>query len=98
MNRIDRITYYEKLMKDAEKKLADFETALEAFSSAQKNLSELGSYLKSKEWMKDFEACEQGRLPSDLPCGVLSEDGIFNLLEKNSELLEEACNISANPI
>ncbi|MBQ6263959.1 MAG: DUF4298 domain-containing protein [Clostridia bacterium] len=98
MNRVERITYYENLMSNAQKTLADFETALQEFSSAQKSLSELGSYLKSRQWMNDFEAYENGKLPSDLACGVLSEDGIFNLLEKNTQLLHTACNICANPL
>ena len=93
MNRIERITYYENLMKEAEKKLAEFEAALESFSAVQGALEELDGYLRGKEWRCDFEACEQGRLPADLPCGVLSEDGIFSLLEKNGELREEAHKI-----
>ncbi len=98
MNRIERVTHYENLMREAEEKLAAFETALAEFARAQKSLKKLDSYLRSKEWMKDFEASESGKLPADLACGVLSEDGIFNLLEKNRELLEEACNISRKPL
>ena len=32
---------------------------------------------------------EQGKLPRDLKRGVLSEDAIYNLLERNRELLEQ---------
>ena len=42
-----------------------------------------------KEDFKDFELDEEGKLPADLKRGVLSEDGIYNLLERNSELLGE---------
>ena len=93
MNRVQRITYYENLMKQAAKAVAEFEPALEKFAAVQGLLEELGTYLGSKEWRCDFEVCEQGMLPANLPCGVLSEDGIFNLLEKNKELKEEAGKI-----
>lgn len=32
--------------------------------------------------LKDFEADENGRLPEGLKRGVLSEDGLWNLLEE----------------
>lgn len=31
---------------------------------------------------------EAGKLPKNLKRGVLSEDGIYNVLERNKELLE----------
>ena len=90
MNRVERITYYENLMKAALEALEKYEAALEGFTAAQSGIEELEQYLGSREWRRDFEACEKGNLPPDLPCGVLSEDGIFNLLEKNKELKEES--------
>ena len=90
MNRVERITYYENLMKTAQEALEKYEAALEGFASAQSGIEELEKYLGSREWRRDFESCEKGNLPENLPCGVLSEDGIFNLLEKNKELKEES--------
>lgn len=37
---------------------------------------------------KDFEADEQGLYHENLRRGVLSEDGIYNLLERNKEVME----------
>ncbi|MBQ5409001.1 MAG: DUF4298 domain-containing protein, partial [Muribaculaceae bacterium] len=37
-------------------------------------------------WEKDFADSEAGRLPSDLKCGVLSEDGIWDVLDTSREL------------
>lgn len=45
-------------------------------------LSTLEAYYTSSAWRTDFEADEAGLLPSDLKRGVLSEDGIYNLLEE----------------
>lgn len=50
--------------------------------SLQAKADELAAYYASDEWKADFRADELGLLPKDLPRGVLSEDGIYNLLEK----------------
>ena len=44
-------------------------------------VEELTAYYESDDWKADFEADEAGLLPKDLPRGVLSEDGVYNLLE-----------------
>ena len=41
----------------------------------------LDAYYRSPLWRSDFEADEAGKLPADLPRGVLSEDGIYNALQ-----------------
>ncbi len=43
-------------------------------------LEELVDYYSNGQWIKDFECDERGELPSDLKRGVLSEDGVYNLL------------------
>jgi hypothetical protein len=48
----------------------------------QKMLCELTSYYESGQWLKDFEADERGELPKDLKRGVLSEDGVYDLLSE----------------
>ena len=44
-------------------------------------ISELEIYYASEEWKQDFEADEARLLPEKLPRGVLSEDGLYELLE-----------------
>ena len=44
-----------------------------------------------KEWKEDFEADEKGKLPKDLKRGVLSEDGIYNMLDNNLEVQRKMC-------
>ena len=51
-------------------------------------VSELEAYYESVKWRKDFENDEAGLLPKNLKRGVLSEDGIYNLLEKYREVSE----------
>ncbi len=48
----------------------------------QRMLQELRSYYESGQWLADFECDERGELPADLKRGVLSEDGVYNLLRE----------------
>lgn len=43
-------------------------------------LRQLMAYYESSQWLEDYRFDEQGGLPSDLKRGVLSQDGIYNLL------------------
>ena len=45
-------------------------------------LGELVHYYESGQWLRDYELDEQGLLPRDLKRGVLSQDGIYNLLDE----------------
>ena len=48
----------------------------------------MSAYYGSDTWKQDLADDEAGRLPQDMKRGVLSEDGIWNLLEDNGELLD----------
>lgn len=47
----------------------------------------LNAYYQSRLWKEDFEKDEQGFFPIDLKRGVLSEDGLYNLLSEIKEVL-----------
>jgi len=49
-------------------------------ASLQSMLSELTAYYENGQWLEDYEADERGELPSELKRGVLSQDGVYNLL------------------
>lgn len=51
-------------------------------------ISELEAYYESIKWRKDFESDEAGLLPKNLKRGVLSEDGINDLLDEYKEVSE----------
>ena len=40
----------------------------------------LVKYYEGGKWLADYECDERGELPSTLKRGVLSEDGVYNLL------------------
>ena len=52
----------------------------------KEDVAELSKYYGSELWKQDFAADEAGNLPSDLKRGVLSEDGIWNLLSNCREM------------
>ncbi|MBR6624109.1 MAG: DUF4298 domain-containing protein [Ruminococcus sp.] len=61
-------------------------------------LDALTSYYESKQWLADYEADERGEIPHDLKRGVLSEDGVYNLLSELKTLTENQNSISANSV
>ncbi len=72
---IGRITYFEDIM--------DRVQSIESDSPERaKLLGELSAYYSSDAWKRDFATDEAGLLPKDLKRGVLSEDGIYNLLDE----------------
>ena len=77
--RTDRITRMEALFDRVQADLAA------GVSPDPEDLRELTDYYESPLWREDFEADEQGLLPQGLKRGVLSEDGLYNLLDRLRE-------------
>ena len=63
-------------------------SALDKYEEAKADIAALARYYDSDDWKQDFADDEAGRLPKNLKRGVLSEDGIWNLLEEHRELQE----------
>lgn len=84
---IIRISNMEAILDEASKRIEAFEKASVDLKSYQEEIAKLEAYYTSDEWKKDYVLDEEGKLPRDLKKGVLSEDGIYNLLERNSEIL-----------
>lgn len=64
------------------------ERLLSAMQAATPQLEELITYYSSPDWFVDKERSDRNELPEDLPCGVLSEDAVFDLLTQLHGLLE----------
>ena len=67
---------------------------LNQYEEVQNELAELIRYYESSQWMEDYEADCAGVIPKDLKRGVLSEDGVYNLLEEIRELHERLQQLS----
>ncbi|MBO4749720.1 MAG: DUF4298 domain-containing protein [Lachnospiraceae bacterium] len=85
---VKRITEMEEALQEAKKSADALEKAMDDFEACQKKIRKLEKYYASQNWKNDLALDEGGKLPKELKRGVLSEDGIYNLLEQNKELLE----------
>ncbi|MBQ3010573.1 MAG: GNAT family N-acetyltransferase [Oscillospiraceae bacterium] len=79
---IARVSDMERCFDRLQKAVADDPTAIEKNLELWVMLQRLRGYYESPRWMQDYEADEQGRLPSDLKRGVLAQDALFDFLEK----------------
>ena len=77
---IARIRQMERRLDRATAAVKRLSTALDKWEAAQEAIAALDGYYGSDLWRQDFADDEAGLLPSDLKRGVLSEDGIWNLL------------------
>lgn len=89
---IKRITEMEESLNISIKQIKQFEEALKEYKKSQKQIKKLSEYYGSKEWYKDFDDYNDKKLK--LNAGVLSEDGIYNLLLENKEIAKELNKLS----
>ena len=50
--------------------------------AARENAQELEAYYTGGQWLADYERDERGEFPADLKRGVLSQDGLYDLLSQ----------------
>lgn len=80
MTREERIAYYEKILDRTADAIRNLDAALDEYEAICPLLQELECYYTGPEWKADFDADSAGDLPRDLKRGVLSEDGIDDVL------------------
>ena len=77
---IARIRRMERNLNTAVAAVKRLTAALDKWEAVQDAIAALDEYYGSDLWRQDFADDEAGLLPADLKRGVLSEDGIWNLL------------------
>jgi len=85
---IARIRQMERHLDKALAAVKRLEAALDKYQAVQEDIVALDEYYGSELWRQDFADDEAGRLPEGLKRGVLSEDGIWNLLTDCKKLNE----------
>lgn len=74
------------LQEDRIRRIREMEQLFDAVSAdPEGNLDELEllvQYHESGLWLLDYEADEKGELPPELKRGVLSQDGLYDLLQR----------------
>ena len=77
LSRAERVSFYEKIYDEV--RSASSEMAASGEETRMK-VRLLDAYYTSGEWQEDYEADEAGLLPAELKRGVLSQDGLYDLL------------------
>ena len=84
-DQLRRITHFESLFDEISAAVLALRQAEEALERLRPSVDELREYYESDLWKQDFSDDEAGLLPRDLKRGVLSEDGVYLLLEELEE-------------
>ena len=87
--RLERIRANEDRLERCLAALSLMEAACEEWRAAREDLRALEAYYTGPLWKRDYAADEKGLIPADVKRGVLSQDGIGDLLDGASELEEE---------
>lgn len=77
---IERIEYMESLFDEVSNAVAADGDSIINDAEIKEKMQILTRYYENGQWLKDYECDERGELPPGLKRGVLSEDGLYNLL------------------
>ena len=94
----ERISHFETILNDAAAAKEALFAALDTFEALFPKLESLAAYYGSEVWKRDFSDDEAGLLASDLRRGVLSEDGVYDLLEEIGALQSRMADLAARPL
>ncbi|MBQ7072503.1 MAG: DUF4298 domain-containing protein [Bacteroidales bacterium] len=84
---ISRITEMEEKFDALQQSVRALEDAITQSQDFRDNYKALKKYMDSGKWLKDYETDEKGELPPDLKRGVLSQDGLYDLLQDASDVI-----------
>ncbi|MBQ9956864.1 MAG: DUF4298 domain-containing protein [Ruminococcus sp.] len=80
--RVQRIARMEEHFDTLSKAVEKDAESVKRDTALRSVFEELTAYYENGQWLADYEADEQGMLPSGLRRGVLSQDGLYNLLSE----------------
>jgi len=95
-----RIRKMETALDKAKEALEGLEKALDHYGEAAEAIAALSAYYGSEDWLQDFDDDNAGKLPpvEELKRGILSEDGIYDVLVLERELLVQMLEIVSEHI
>ena len=88
LEQAERIRQMEQRLERSAAAVMALSAALDRYEEVKEDISALEAYYGSETWKQDFADDEAGLLPPSLKRGVLSEDGIWNLLTDAREWVE----------
>lgn len=96
--KIERIQRMEGYLNDYAKTLEETKQAMEQLKEHQESYIQLRDYYSSQVYFDDLELSHQADFPADLPCGVLSEDAVYDLLDEHFQMGVELLEIATKMI
>ena len=96
--KIERIQRMESYLNDYAKTLEETKQAMEQLKEHQESYIQLRDYYSSQVYFDDLELSHQADFPDDLPCGVLSEDAVYDLLDEHFQMGVELLEIATKMI
>ena len=87
MKQTERIQMMEQHLDRAQQAINQLEKALQDYLPVRESIMTVSQYFGNDDWNQDHDDDKAGLLPQDLKRGVLSEDGIWNLLQDNRDLM-----------
>lgn len=94
--RIDRISRMERHMDGGEGAVKALSAALAEYAAARPGLDALEEYLTGGDWLRDYDSDCAGELPPSLKRGVLSQDGLYRLLQEDRRLRSAMAELAEN--
>ena len=96
--KIERIQRMESYLNDYAKTLEETKQAMEQLKEHQESYIQLRDYYSSQVYFDDLELSNQTDFPADLPCGVLSEDAVYDLLDEHFQMGVDLLEIATKMI
>ena len=96
MNQISRIKKYENILSISNKTINNLEKNIQALKELEDDINSLNKYYGSNEWYQDINDDNLELLPKDMNRGVLSEDGIYNMLINHKEIAIEMLELATS--
>ena len=96
--KIERIKRMEGYLNDYAETLEETKKAMDRLKEHQESYIQLRDYYSSQVYFDDLELSNQADFPADLPCGVLSEDAVYDLLDEHFQMGVELLEIATKMI
>jgi len=91
--RVQRVMKQEAALDAVNAQLAELQGALARWEAMRQTYKELLAYYESPLWLEDYDASNRGEF-SEIPCGVLSQDAVYDTLTTQFAVAEDALRIA----
>lgn len=89
---IENIKRQEVILNKGTELVSRLEALLQQWKEYQPEFRQLMDYYQSPQWEKDYRESNEGKF-ENFPCGVLSQDAVYNLYSEQRTLTFEMMHI-----